>query len=116
MIEIVSQEVEIVPNSDDEDEMPDDGNRYFMTLMRDDMQIRLGACVYVMKENHSKRYSYKKFGGLRKENLDIFRIERLWKNQKYVLFCQILFVLFVANIRAMSVALLLLLSEFASSG
>jgi len=79
------QEVEIVPSSDDEDEMPDDGNRYFMTLMRDDMQIRLGSCVYVMKENHSRRYSYKKSHGLNKEKMDIFRIERLWKNDSYVI-------------------------------
>lgn len=71
-----------MPNSDDEDEIPDDGNRYFMTLMRDDMQIRLGSCVYVMKENQSKRYSYKKSGGLNKDRMDIFRIERLWKNQR----------------------------------
>ncbi|WAR00391.1 ASH1L-like protein [Mya arenaria] len=78
----IDREVEIVPNSDDEDEMPDDGNRYFMTLMRDDMQIRLGSCVYVMKENQSKRYSYKKSGGLNKDKMDIFRIERLWKNDK----------------------------------
>ena len=69
------QEVEIVPSSDD-------GFRYFMTLMRDDMQIRLGSCVYVLKENQSKRNSYKKYGGLNKDRMDIFRIERMWKDQK----------------------------------
>lgn len=78
---ILLQEVEIVTNPDEE-EVHKDGNRYYMTLMRDDMQIRLGSCVYVMKENKSRRYSYKKSGGLNKEQLDIFRIERLWKNEK----------------------------------
>ena len=76
------QEVELVPGTDYESEAVDDGNQYFMTLMRDDMQIRLGACVYVMKENQSRRYSYKKSGGLDKDRMDIFRIERLWKNRK----------------------------------
>ncbi|KAL4227882.1 Histone-Lysine N-Methyltransferase ash1l [Mactra antiquata] len=77
----INREVEITPNSDEEEDTGDDGKRYFMTLMRDDMQIRLGSCVYVMKENQSRRYSYKKSGGLNKERMDIFRIERLWKNE-----------------------------------
>ncbi|XP_060607678.1 uncharacterized protein LOC132759835 [Ruditapes philippinarum] len=77
----VDREVEIVTNPDEEVHH-DDGNRYYMTLMRDDMQIRLGSCVYVMKENQSRRYSYKKSGGLNKERMDIFRIERLWKNDR----------------------------------
>ncbi|XP_052283595.1 uncharacterized protein LOC127880288 isoform X2 [Dreissena polymorpha] len=78
----IDREVEITPCMDDEDPVPDDGNRYYMTLMRDDMQIRLGTCVYVMKENQSKRFSYKKSGGLNKDKMDIFRIERLWKNNR----------------------------------
>ena len=59
-----------------------DGLSYYMTLMRDDMQIRVWSCVYVLKEVHAKRYSYKKTGNFNRDKMDIFRIERLWKNDK----------------------------------
>lgn len=57
-----------------------DGLSYYMTLMRDDMQIRVWSCVYVLKEVHARRYSYKKTGNFKRDKMDIFRIERLWKN------------------------------------
>ena len=79
---VMFQEVEITSTPEEDEDVVDDGNRYYMTLMRDDMQIRLCSCVYVMKENHSRRYSYKKSGGLNKDKMDIFRIERLWKDDK----------------------------------
>ena len=75
----VDREVKFT-NQDAEEES--DGLSYYMTLMRDDMQIRVWSCVYVLKENHARRYSYKKTGNLKRDKMDIFRIERLWKNDK----------------------------------
>ena len=67
-------------NQDMEEES--DGLSYYMTLMRDDMQIRVWSCVYLLKEVHARRYSYKKTGSLRRDKMDIFRVERLWKDDK----------------------------------
>ncbi|KAL3866572.1 hypothetical protein ACJMK2_043860 [Sinanodonta woodiana] len=65
-----------IPNQPEEDEQT-----YYMTLMKDDMQIRVGECVYVMRESQARRYSYKKSGTFNRDKMDIFRIERLWKNE-----------------------------------
>lgn len=76
------------------DPQPDDattGWTYYMTLMRDDLQIRVGDCVYVLREQDSKwrgmeidsvRSSHRLVGNIGAENLVIFRIERLWKDER----------------------------------
>ncbi|KAJ8304065.1 hypothetical protein KUTeg_017648 [Tegillarca granosa] len=75
------------------DPQPDDattGWTYYMTLMRDDLQIRVGDCVYVLREQDSKwrgmeidsvRSSHRLVSNIGAENLVIFRIERLWKDE-----------------------------------
>lgn len=65
-------------------------NTYYMTLMRDDMQVHVGDCVYVMRDNLLKRSSdgtpvrtsYRLLSNISPDKLDIFRVERLWKNEK----------------------------------
>lgn len=66
------------------------GNTYYMTLMRDEMQIHVGDCAYVMRDNLLKRSSdgtpvrtsYRLLSNISPDKLDIFRVERLWKNAK----------------------------------
>ena len=75
------------------DPQPDDATKgwvYYMTLMRDELQIRVGDCVYVLHETpknfdvkiDSVKASYDLITDLGKDKLDIFRIERLWKDEK----------------------------------
>ncbi|XP_056020790.1 uncharacterized protein LOC125649572 isoform X3 [Ostrea edulis] len=76
------------------DPQPDDateGWTYYMTLMRDEIQIRVGDCVYVLREVpkpedsipiDSVRTSYRVIAEIGQDKLDIFRIERLWKDEK----------------------------------
>ena len=70
---------------------PNDGNpgfRYYMTLMREDMQVRIGDCVYLMREAPTQkdgqpcRTSYRLMSTAIGEKMDIFRVERLWRNEK----------------------------------
>lgn len=72
-----------------EDGLP--GYTYYMTLMRDDLQVRLGECVYLVGEEYCKaltsdgtpiRCSYTELTSVSREKLDIFHVERLWKDQK----------------------------------
>ncbi|KAK3097974.1 hypothetical protein FSP39_014982 [Pinctada imbricata] len=67
------------------------GWTYYMTLLRDELQIRVGDCVYVLREVpkaaeameiDSIKTSYKIITEKGMDKLDIFRIERLWKDQK----------------------------------
>lgn len=51
----------------------------------------LGDCVYLMRDSrrtpdgHPVRQSYRLLSHINRDKLDIFRIEKLWKNEKYVL-------------------------------
>ena len=74
---------------------PDDGEpdcTYYMTLMRDDLQIAVGECVYIMRDYKQSakgvpvRTSYRLMSTTNPEKLDIFRIEELWMNKEYVVF------------------------------
>ena len=61
-----------------------------MTLMRDELQVRVGDCVYVLRDVpmskdisvDSIKTSYKLVADFGPDKLDIFRIERLWKDEK----------------------------------
>ena len=66
------------------------GQKYFLTLLRDDLQIRLGECVYLTPIDKSIqclgkvriRQRYKDLVQVDKKELDIFSVERLWKDEK----------------------------------
>ncbi|XP_055908017.1 histone-lysine N-methyltransferase ash1 [Eupeodes corollae] len=80
------------------DDFTEDGHRYYLSLMRGDLQIRQGDTVYVLRdipmkdENGvvcaSKKHTYKTIGEIDYSECDIFRVERLWKdaNGKRVIF------------------------------
>ena len=61
-----------------------------MTLMRDEIQVRVGDCVYVLRDVpmskdisiDSVKTSHKLVAEIGPDKLDIFRIERLWKDEK----------------------------------
>ncbi|XP_063172900.1 histone-lysine N-methyltransferase ASH1L [Candoia aspera] len=61
---------------------------YFICLLRDDLLLRQGDCVYLMRDSrrtpdgHPVRQSYRLLSHINRERLDIFRIEKLWKNEK----------------------------------
>lgn len=63
---------------------------YFICLLRDDLLLRQGDCVYLMRDSrrtpdgHPVRQSYRLLSHVNRDKLDIFRIEKLWKNEKYV--------------------------------
>ncbi|XP_055856799.1 histone-lysine N-methyltransferase ash1 isoform X2 [Episyrphus balteatus] len=73
------------------DEFTDDGHRYYLSLMRGDLQIRQGDTVYVLRdipikdENGvicpTKKHTYETIGEIDYSECDIFRVERLWKDQ-----------------------------------
>ncbi|XP_052100280.1 histone-lysine N-methyltransferase ASH1L-like isoform X2 [Mytilus californianus] len=73
------------------DPQPEDGTpgwTYYMTLMRDELQVRVGDCVYVLRDVpmskdisvDSIKTSYKLVAEIGHDKLEIFRIERLWKD------------------------------------
>lgn len=64
-------------------------------LMTSSLQVYVlcplpGDCVYLMRDSrrtpdgHPVRQSYRLLSHINREKLDIFRIEKLWKNEKYV--------------------------------
>ncbi|XP_068108690.1 histone-lysine N-methyltransferase ASH1L isoform X2 [Hyperolius riggenbachi] len=61
---------------------------YFICLMRDDLLLRQGDCVYLMRDSKRTpdgqpvRQSYRLLSYINRDKLDIFRIEKLWKNEK----------------------------------
>lgn len=61
------------------------GFRYYMTLMRGDLQLRQGDTVYVLRDipipGTDKKHTYETIGKIDYSELDIFRIERLWKDK-----------------------------------
>ncbi|XP_045466050.1 histone-lysine N-methyltransferase ash1 [Harmonia axyridis] len=66
------------------DEFTEHGHRYYMTLMRGDLQLRQGDTVYVLRDisipGTNEKHNYKTIGKMEYNDLDIFRIERLWKD------------------------------------
>ncbi len=67
------------------DAMP--GCTYYMTLLRGggSLQVRVGECVYVMRENPPPETERIPTESLDPTKMDIYRIERLWKNEKYAM-------------------------------
>ncbi|KAK1129694.1 hypothetical protein K0M31_019410 [Melipona bicolor] len=65
-----------IPLEGDEEE---EGKKHFVTLMRGDLQLRQGDTVYVLRDTPEK-HTYKTIQKPDYEQMDIFRIERLWKN------------------------------------
>lgn len=54
--------------------------------MRGDLQLRQGDTVYVLRdipiEGTDQKHTYDTIGKIEYSELDIFRIERLWKEEK----------------------------------
>lgn len=57
-----------------------------MTLLRGNLQLRQGDTVYVLRDipipGTNKKHTYDTVGEVKYADLDIFRIERLWKDFK----------------------------------
>ncbi|RZC36921.1 histone-lysine N-methyltransferase ash1 [Asbolus verrucosus] len=68
------------------DEYTEHGHRYFMTLLRGELQLRQGDTVYVLRDipipGTDRKHTYDTIGKIDYADLDIFRIERLWKDCK----------------------------------
>ncbi|XP_055368737.1 histone-lysine N-methyltransferase ASH1L isoform X2 [Betta splendens] len=64
------------------------GSIYYICLLRDDLLLHQGDCVYLMRdsrrtpEGQPVRQSYRLLSHINRDKLDIFRIEKLWKNEK----------------------------------
>ncbi|XP_019619104.1 PREDICTED: histone-lysine N-methyltransferase ASH1L-like [Branchiostoma belcheri] len=82
----VDREVPMVPQ-------PPYANRgctYYLTLLRDDLLVRQGDCVYLMRDQSQRRSvdgksvrtSYRLLSNISPDKLDVFRVEKLWKNEK----------------------------------
>lgn len=67
------------------DEYTEHGHRYYMTLMRGSLQLAQGDTVYVLRDipipGTDRKHTYDTIGDIPFEDLDIFRIERLWKDK-----------------------------------
>ncbi|XP_068910676.1 histone-lysine N-methyltransferase ash1 isoform X6 [Tenebrio molitor] len=68
------------------DEFTEHGHRYYMTLLRGELQLRQGDTVYVLRDipiaGTDRKHTYDTIGKIDYADLDIFRIERLWKDSK----------------------------------
>ncbi|KAJ3665929.1 hypothetical protein Zmor_001393 [Zophobas morio] len=68
------------------DEFTEHGHRYYMTLLRGELQLRQGDTVYVLRDipipGTDRKHTYNTIGKIDYADLDIFRIERLWKDSK----------------------------------
>ena len=58
------------------------GCTYYMTLQRGELQVRHGDCIYIHRDSLPMKTPYNDLTHLPTEKLDIFRIERLWKDEK----------------------------------
>ncbi|XP_042296720.1 histone-lysine N-methyltransferase ASH1L [Sceloporus undulatus] len=80
----VDREVPMIPRP----HYAQSGCVYFICLLRDDLLLRQGDCVYLMRDSrrtsdgHPVRQSYRLLSHINRDRLDIFRIEKLWKNEK----------------------------------
>ena len=70
---------------------PDDAKpecTYYLTLLRDSLQVRVGDAVYIVKDTNLVKTDGVKvkldYDELVKDinQLDIFRVETLWKNER----------------------------------
>ncbi|KAK3919372.1 Histone-lysine N-methyltransferase ASH1L [Frankliniella fusca] len=65
-----------------------EGQTEFVTLLRSDLQIRQGDTVYVLRDvtegegDSQAKVTYKTIKDPKYGDMDIFRIERLWKDEK----------------------------------
>ncbi|KAF5285438.1 hypothetical protein FQA39_LY16692 [Lamprigera yunnana] len=68
------------------DEFTEHGHRYYLTLLRGDLQLRQGDTVYVLRDipitGTDRKHTYDTIGDVKYSDLDIFRVERLWKDSK----------------------------------
>ncbi|KAH8373440.1 hypothetical protein KR009_006870 [Drosophila setifemur] len=74
------------------EEFTEEGHRYFLSLMRGDLQVRQGDAVYVLRDIPikdeagkvlpTKKHTYETIGAIDYQECDIFRVEHLWKNEK----------------------------------
>ncbi|XP_051991564.1 histone-lysine N-methyltransferase ASH1L-like [Xyrauchen texanus] len=80
----VDSEVPMVPQPS----YAQSGSIYYICLLRDDLLLHQGDCVYLMRdsrrtpEGQPVRQSYRLLSHINRNKLDIFRIEKLWKNEK----------------------------------
>ncbi|XP_072214841.1 histone-lysine N-methyltransferase ASH1L [Excalfactoria chinensis] len=80
----VNREVPMIPRP----HYTQPGCVYYICLLRDELLLRQGDCVYLMRDSrrtpdgHPVRQSYRLLSHINREKLDIFRIEKLWKNEK----------------------------------
>lgn len=78
------REVKLIPQPDD----AEGDCEYYMTLLRDDLVVAIGDCVYLVRDfKHSKdgtpvRSSLRLVSSTSPEKMDIFRVEELYKNKK----------------------------------
>ncbi|XP_046677984.1 histone-lysine N-methyltransferase ASH1L isoform X2 [Homalodisca vitripennis] len=69
-----------------------EGQTHYMTLLRGDLQLRQGDTVYVLRDMPNEetgsqttppsKHNYKTIKNVKYSDCDIFRIERLWKDEK----------------------------------
>lgn len=72
-------------------EYTDEGYRYYLTLMRGDLQVHQTDTVYVLRDipmtpepdstSPPRKHTYKTIGKIEYTECDIFRVERLWKDE-----------------------------------
>ncbi|XP_062867038.1 histone-lysine N-methyltransferase ASH1L [Trichomycterus rosablanca] len=80
----VDREVPMVPQPS----YAQSGSIYYICLLRDELLLHQGDCVYLMRdsrrtpEGQPLRQSYRLLSHINRDKLDIFRIEKLWKNEK----------------------------------
>ncbi|XP_037934418.1 histone-lysine N-methyltransferase ash1 isoform X2 [Teleopsis dalmanni] len=73
------------------EDFTEDGHRYYLSLMRGALQVRQGDAVYVLRDIPikdadgnivpKKKHTYETIGNIDYNECDIFRVERLWKNE-----------------------------------
>ncbi|KAH8410780.1 hypothetical protein KR222_007582, partial [Zaprionus bogoriensis] len=73
------------------DDYTEEGHRYYLSLMRGDLQVRQGDAVYVLRDIPikdetgkvlpSQKHTYETIGAIDYQECDIFRVEHLWKNE-----------------------------------
>ena len=72
----------------------------YLTLMRDDLQIAQGDCVYLMRDfKRPARSSLRLVAFTSPDKMDIFRVEDLFKNSKWVTVWRSLLKQQVADVR-----------------
>lgn len=75
------------------EDFTEEGHRYYLTLMRgQNLQVRQGDAVYVLRDIPvkddagnivpSKKHTYETIGEIDYNECDIFRVERLWKDDE----------------------------------